>query len=302
MADSPVPSLVRTTEPPREVEFSAELARALLADQHPDLAGLPIVHVEDGWDNVMFRLSDDLALRMPRRLAGGALIVVEQTWLPLLAPGLPLPTPTPLRIGEPGHGYPFRWSVVPWLEGAPSDLAPPDADQGEVLAGFLRALHRPAPADAPRNVYRGSVAMAERADAFEQRHAEAARLHGGLDAALRQAWAAGVAAPIDAPRTWFHGDLHGRNVLVKDGRLAGVIDWGDMAAGDAACDLAAVWMLLPGREARRRAMAAYPATDATWARARGWAALMTVMLLSITDNPRMPAMGQRMMGWLAAGP
>jgi aminoglycoside phosphotransferase (APT) family kinase protein len=302
MADSPAPSPVRTTEPPREVEVSVELARALLADQHPDLADLPIVHVEDGWDNVMFRLGDTLALRLPRRLAGGALIVVEQTWLPLIAPHLPLPTPTPLRAGAPGCGYPFRWSVVPWLEGAPSDLAPPDADQGETLAAFLAALHQPAPAKAPRNAYRGSIALADRAETFELRHAEGEALHGALDPALRRAWAAGVAAPIDAPRTWFHGDLHGRNVLVKGGRLAGVIDWGDMAAGDAACDLAAIWMLLPDREARRRAMAAYPASDATWVRARGWAALMTVMLLSITNNPRMPAMGQRMMNWLAAGP
>lgn len=302
MADSPVSRPVRTAEPPREVEVTAELARALLADQHPDLAGLPIVHVEDGWDNVMFRLGDDLALRMPRRMAGGVLIAVEQTWLPQVAPRLPLPTPVPLRAGAPGRGYPFGWSVVPWLQGEPSDLAPPDAEQGEMLAGFLAALHQPAPDEAPRNIYRGSIALADRADMFELRHADAERIHGGLDPALRQAWEAGVAAPIDAPRTWFHGDLHGRNVLVKGGRLAGVIDWGDMAAGDAACDLASIWLLLPDREARRRAMAAYPASDATWARARGWAALMTAMLLPITNNPRMPAMGLRMMSWLAAGP
>src|SRR5580704_8722730 len=297
MASTPV----RTSEPPREVDVTVELVRALLADQHPDLAALPIIHVEDGWDNAMFRLGDDLALRMPRRAAGGALILTEQRWLPQLAPTLPLPTPAPVRVGEPGHGYPFAWSVVPWLEGEPSDLAPPDAEQGEVLAGFLAALHRPAPANAPRNPYRGSVALADRAEAFEQRYAQA-EARGPLDPVLRRCWDAGVAARIDAPRSWFHGDLHGRNVLVKDGRLAGVVDWGDMAAGDPACDLAAIWMLLPDREARRRAMAAYPASDTTWVRARGWAALMTVMLLSITDNPRMPAMGQRMMSWLAAGP
>jgi aminoglycoside phosphotransferase (APT) family kinase protein len=295
-------STARTVEPPREVEVTAELARALLADQHPGLAGLPIVHVEDGWDNVMFRLGDDLALRMPRRRAGGLLILSEQRWLPQIAPGLPLPTPAPVRVGGPGHGYPFRWSVVPWLDGEPSDRAPADADQGEVLAGFLAALHRQAPADAPHNPYRGSVTLADRAETFQLRHAEAETMHGAPSPALRRLWEAGVAAPVDAPRSWFHGDLHGRNVLVKDGRLAGVIDWGDMAAGDPACDLAAVWMLLPDREARRHAMAAYPASDATWARARGWAALMTVMLLSITNNPRMPAMGKRMMGWLAAGP
>jgi len=296
------PAPARTTEPPREVDVTPELARALLAEQHPDLADLPIVHVEDGWDNAMFRLGGALALRMPRRRPGGWLIAVEQTWLPRLAPRLPLPTPSPLRVGQPGHGYPFRWSVVPWLDGEPTDRAPPGPDQGEVLAAFLSALHQPAPDDAPRNVYRGSIALAERVDAFEQRHREAEAMHGPLDSALRGAWEAGAAAPIDAPRTWFHGDLHGRNVLVKDGRFAGVIDWGDMAAGDAACDLASVWLLLPHREARRRAMAAYPASEATWARARGWAALMIVMLLAIADNPRMAAMALRMMQWLSDGP
>jgi aminoglycoside phosphotransferase (APT) family kinase protein len=302
MTEPPAPPAVRTTEPPREVEISAELARALLADQHPDLAGLPIVHVEDGWDNVMFRLGDDLALRMPRRKAGGALVLTEQRWLPQLAPRLPLPTPVPVRLGAPGRGYPFGWSVVPWLQGEPSDLAPPDAGQGEALAGFLRALHQPAPADAPHNPYRGSVALETRAGAFELRYAEAQAMHGQLRPALRRRWDEGCGTAVDVPRSWFHGDLHGRNVLVKDGRLSGVIDWGDMAAGDPACDLASVWMLLPDLEGRRRAMAAYPASEATWVRARGWAALMTAMLLSITDNPRMPAMGLRMMSWLEAGP
>jgi aminoglycoside phosphotransferase (APT) family kinase protein len=284
------------------VDVTADLARALLADQHPDLAGLRIDHVEDGWDNVMFRLGDALALRMPRRMASAPLIVTEQRWLPQIAASLPLPTSAPVRTGAPGHGYPFRWNVVPWLEGEASDLAPPDAAQGEVLARFLPALHQPAPADAPHNIYRGSIALADRAETFALRHREAEAMHGALDPALRRCWEAGAAAPIDAPRTWFHGDLHGRNVLVKDGRLAGVIDWGDMGAGDAACDLGSIWMLLPDREARRRAMAAYPASDATWTRARGWAALMTTMLLAIANNPRMPAMGKRMMSWLAEGP
>jgi aminoglycoside phosphotransferase (APT) family kinase protein len=293
---------LRTAEPPREVEVTVDLARALLADQHPDLAHLPIVHLEDGWDNVVLRLGDRLALRMPRRAAGAALIVIEQTWLPALAASLPLPVPAAVRTGGPGHGYPWRWSIVPWLAGEPSDLAPPDAQQGEVLAGFLAALHQPAPDDAPLNTYRGSITVAERVDIFEQRLAEAAKLHGAVSPALRRCFEAGAAAPVDARRTWFHGDLHGRNVLTKDGRFSAVIDWGDMAAGDAACDLAAIWMLLPDLAARRGAMAAYPASEATWTRARGWAALMTAMLLPITNNPRIPAMGLRMMQWLEEGP
>jgi aminoglycoside phosphotransferase (APT) family kinase protein len=293
--------VARTAEPPSEVEVTLALARALLGDQHPDLADLPITPAEDGWDNVMLRLGEDLALRLPRRKAGARLILTEQTWLPVVAPGLPLPAPIPLRTGLPGRGYPYHWSVVPWFDGTPCDLAPPGPDEGAALAGFLRALHRPAPDDAPANPFRG-VPLAERAAAFEAQFAEAGRRSGGPGPHLRELWSAALAAPIDAPRSWFHGDLHGRNVLVKDGRFAAVIDWGDMAAGDAACDLAAVWMLLPDRSARRRAIAAYDASAATWTRARGWAALMSVMLLTIANNPRMPAMGAAIVARLEDGP
>jgi aminoglycoside phosphotransferase (APT) family kinase protein len=293
--------VARTAEPPSEVEVTPELARALLSDQHPDLADLPIAHAEDGWDNVMLRLGDELALRMPRRKAGASLILTEQAWLPLVAPGLPLPAPIPLRTGLPGRGYPYRWSVVPWFDATPCDLAPPGSDEGEALAAFLKALHRPAPDNAPMNPYRG-VPLAERAAAFEAQASEAERRRGGLGGHVRRLWTEALAAPINAPRTWFHGDLHGRNVLVKDARLAAVIDWGDMAAGDAACDLAAVWMLLPDPGARGRAIAAYDASGATWARARGWAALMSVTLLTIANNPRMPAMGAAIVERLEDGP
>lgn len=292
---------VRTVEPAADFEVTPELARALLRDQHPDLAELPIELAENGWDNAVLRLGDALALRLPRRAIAAGLLRNEQTWLARVAAGLPLAAPIPLRIGGPALGYPYPWSVVPWFEGQPSDLAPPRADQGPVLAAFLRALHRPAPHDAPNNPFRG-VPLAERTEAFETRLAAEERLGGERLPGLRALWNAALAAPIDLPRCWFHGDLHGRNVIVRAGRLTAVIDWGDMAAGDPACDLAAVWKLLPQIEARRAAMAAYPASGASWTRARGWAALMAAMLLSITDNPRMPAMGRQIAARLAEGP
>lgn len=284
--------------PASEVEITPELARALLADQHPDLAGLSIELVENGWDNAMLRLGGDLALRLPRRAAAAMLALNEQRWLPVLGPRLPLPTPVPVRVGTPALGYPFAWSVTPWFEGTPSDLAPPGPDEGEPLAGFLTALHQPAPPEAPPNPYRG-VPLVERASTFEERMAA---IGAAAPPVLRACWAAGLAAPVDAPRVWLHGDLHGRNVLVRDARLAAVIDWGDLTAGDPACDLAAVWMLLPDTGARRRAMAAYPASDATWVRARAWAALMAAMLLPLADSPRMRAMGGAIADRLEAGP
>jgi aminoglycoside phosphotransferase (APT) family kinase protein len=291
----------RTAEPAADCAITPALASDLLRDQHPDLAGLPIVLAESGWDNEVMRLGDDLALRLPRRAVAAQLLLNEQTWLPIVTPGLPLPASAPVRIGKPALGYPYPWSVVPWFDGQPSDLSPPDTDQGLVLANFLRALHQPAPAEAPSNPVRG-VLLAERATAFETQFAASERVGGPLPPHLRAVWDAALLAPIDLPRSWFHGDLHGRNVIVRDGKLAAVIDWGDIAGGDPACDLAAVWMLLPDLVARREAMVAYGASDATWDRARGWAALMSVMLLAITDNPRMPAMARRIVARLADGP
>ncbi|HEY2709304.1 MAG TPA: aminoglycoside phosphotransferase family protein [Caulobacteraceae bacterium] len=289
---------VRTLEPATDVSVTPDLACALLRLQHPDLADRPITLLDAGWDNVMLRLGDDLALRMPCRATAASLILNEQAWLPVLAPALPLPIPTPVRVGGPALGYPYAWSVTPFIEGEPADLAPPDRHQGERLATFLKALHRPAPDNAPLNPYRG-VPLGNRAEVFEARLAVAELARGAMPD-VRQAWASALAAPIDTPRTWLHGDLHGRNVLTRDGRLAAVIDWGDLTAGDPACDLASVWMLLPDPAARADALAAYAPTPATIARARGWAALMGVTLASITNNPRMPAMGLGTIARLAA--
>jgi len=280
--------------PAAEVGISAELARALLARQHPDLADLPIELAVEGWDNAVFRLGDDLALRLPRRAIGAELIRHEQRWLPLLKDRLPLAIPAPVRIGVAQDNYPWPWSVTPWFAGETADLAPPDEDQGEVLGGFFRALHLPAPEDAPRNPVRG-VPLAERLPAFEARIAGLAAKGVRLDAQIQAVWEDALAAPNDAAPTWIQGDPHPRNVVVADGRITAIIDWGDMAQGDRASDLASVWMVLPSAAARRHAMAACGAvSEATWRRARGWAVLYGVLLLDagLTDDPRMAAIAR----------
>lgn len=148
--------------PVAEHEITAALVAGLLQDQHPDLAALPLRPVDAGWDNAMFRLGDDLAVRLPRRAAAADLIVHEQTWLPGLAGQLTLPIAVPRRIGIPGRGYPWRWSVVPWLTGEPADEHPPLDSQAGAYGEFLRSLHVPAPADAPVNPVRG-VPLRDRA-------------------------------------------------------------------------------------------------------------------------------------------
>ena len=289
--------------PPAEVVVDADLVRRLLAAQHPDLADLPLVEVASGWDNLMFRLGDELAVRLPRRQVAAPLIATEQVWLPRLAGRLPLATPAPLRIGAPGDGFPWPWSVIPWLDGDTADRALPDAAQGAVLGGFFRALHLPAPADAPRNPYRG-VPLADRVDSFQAQLDNLAGKTGLITEAMLELWRAGVATPVDVGPTWLHGDPHPRNVLVRDGRITAVIDWGDMAQGDRASDLAAIWMLLPDRAARDEAMALCEASEATWTRARGWAVWYGAILLStgLANDPRMTAIAERIFARLGEGP
>ena len=154
--------------PSAEVDIDAGLVRRLLRAQHPDLAALPIALAASGWDNAMFRLGNDLALRLPRRQAAAQLIGHEQRWLPPLKDRLPLTIPAPIRIGVAQDGYPWKWSVIPWIAGETADRALPDVEQGEVLAAFFTALHRPAPAEAPRNPFRG-VPLAGRATVFAER-------------------------------------------------------------------------------------------------------------------------------------
>ena len=265
--------------PPAELLVDAALARGLVAAQHADLGDLPVTPAAEGWDNAMFRLGDQLALRLPRREIGARLIVNEQRWLPVLAPRLPLAVPAPLRIGVPQADYPWPWSIVPWLEGETADLAPPDGSEGPALAACFRALHVPAPPEAPVNAYRG-VPLASRRETFEARLIAVRAKRGAVDPGLEAIWQAALAAPDDAAPTWIHGDTHPRNVLVREGRFSALIDWGDMARGDRASDLAGVWMLLPQAASRAAAMAALPEVSAaTWARARGWAALYVLMLM-----------------------
>lgn len=300
MTTGPVPQ----GTPKAEGAIDATLVASLLAEQHPDLAALPLVLLDEGWDNVMFRLGEDLVVRVPRRAAAVPLLDHEQAWLPVLAPLLPLAVPAPVRRGVPGNGYPWPWSVVPWIAGESADLAPPDAGEAGVFGRFLDALHRPAPANAPRNPVRG-VPLSSRREMVEGR---AARIESATDAltpALRRLWDDALAAPIDESPRWLHGDLHARNVLVSNGRLAGVIDWSDLAAGDRATDLASIWGLFADNRAREAAMRACPGVSAaTWTRARGWAFAFGVMLLDsgLADHPRHAAMGRLTLERLADGP
>lgn len=279
--------------PPADIDIDEALIRRLLRAQHRDLADLPLRIMESGWDNVMVRLGEDLALRLPRRAVADRLIRNEQKWLPSLAPALPLPIPAPLRTGVPGEGFPFHWSVLRWLPGEAADLAPPNADQASILAMFLQALHQSVPPDAPANSVRDCPLEAKRSRT-EARMQKLSDLTDLITPDLFAIWDAALAAPIDVSPTWIAGDIHARNVLVQNGKLSAFIDWGDMCAGDRATDLASIWALFEAKDARRTAIEAYGMSEATLARARGWAVFYGVFLLDtgLQDTPRHAVMGE----------
>jgi aminoglycoside phosphotransferase (APT) family kinase protein len=259
------------------------LVRALLHEQHPDLAGLGLREVAGGWDNRMWRLGEELAVRLPRTPRAPSLLRTEQQWLPLLAPGLPLPVPVPVRAGEPSARFPQPWTVARWVDGEPADHTPISSPKAAgTLAGFLRALHRTAPGEAPANPDRG-VPLDVLGHGFDDWFPVVAS--SNIAAAVRRTWEQAVAAPEwqDAP-VWIHGDLHPANAVVTGGTLSGVIDFGEMCAGDPATDLAAAWLLLPAGTAARFFDAYASADDATIQRARGWAVLRALGLIGIGQN------------------
>lgn len=279
--------------PSAEWALDEAAVRTLLRTAAPDLADLPLALFADGWDNSMWRLGSELVVRLPRRTLAVSLITNEQRALPEIGPalaGLGIRTPTPVIVGAAGDGFPWPWSIVPWIDGTTALSSPraENATWAPRLAAALQALHSPAPVDAPINPVRGRAlitrdeAMRPRLDALPAR------------SALRGAWAEGLAAPPSVERVWIHGDLHPGNVLVHQGRLAALIDFGDVTVGDPAYDLASAWMLFdaPGRETFRAANGSRY-DDATWVRARAWAAYIALILLTQSDDrPAYRAVGQ----------
>lgn len=305
--------------PPRELVIDDALVAALLTAQHPDLGHLPRHVAAEGWDNVIVRLGDSLALRLPRRATAAELVRNEQRWLGELAPRLPVPVPAPLRHGHPQPGYPWHWSVQPWLPGVrAADRPRPRATAWAArLAQVLAALHEPAPPDAPHNPVR-AVPLGERDAVVNERLArgtDRSRHEGAPGPDLRAAaavWRRGVEAPPwPGPRLWVHGDPHPANLLVRRSdtgadELAALLDFGDLSAGDPACDLATAWLTFDA-EGHRTFVVAYESAMAAsaapvldpgrWQRAAAWAVSMASSIL--VDAPDDPANGDWAAGALA---
>ncbi|MEU6276480.1 aminoglycoside phosphotransferase family protein [Streptomyces populi] len=269
-----------------ETRIGGPLVRRLLAEQFPRWAGLPLRRVRSaGTVNAVYRLGDDMAVRLPRIADGSGDAVKEHAWLPRLAPMLPFAVPEVLGLGTPAADYPWHWSVVRWLDGGtPAPGALTDARElAADLGAFVAALRGTDLPGGPAS-YRGTpltAVDAETRSAIED-------LRGTIDTgAATAAWEEALSAPAwTGPPRWLHADLMPMNLLTRDGRLTAVLDFGTLGTGDPACDFIPAWNLLPAA-ARPVFREAAGADDAGWARGRGWALSMALAQLPYyrTTNP-----------------
>jgi aminoglycoside phosphotransferase (APT) family kinase protein len=286
--------------------IDAPLVARLVAAQFPHWADLPVRPVaQDGWDNRTYRLGTDKTVRLPTHASYAAAVDKEHRWLPVLGPRLPVAIPVPLAKGHPGEGYAYNWSIRTWLDG---ETARPDrvADASAfalAVADFVLALQAVDPTGGPlagaQSFRRG--ASPEYYDDETRRALGVLRDRVDTDRAIA-VWDEALSATWDGPPTWFHGDIASGNLLVRDGRLAAVIDFGTSGVGDPACDLVIAWTFFTG--AGRRAFRDAVDQDAgTWARARGWAlwkALITVADGSV--GPSVATLHERVIDEVLADP
>ncbi|WP_405801969.1 aminoglycoside phosphotransferase family protein [Streptomyces sp. NBC_01506] len=290
-----------------EVPTDVALVRRLLAAQFPHWAELPVEPFPStGTVNAVYRLGDDMTVRLPRIEGGVEDLAKENRWLPWLAPQLPVPVPVVLLgAGTPAEGYPWPWSVYRRLDGAHPEagrLSQPGALAAD-LADFVMALRRIDPVDGPP-AYRGGALCDQDGEtraalARLREPAELGEPRGIIDIdidteAAAAAWDVSLRAPEwDGPPVWLHSDLMPGNLLLDSadgGRLSGVIDFGTVGLGEPASDLIPAWNLLPAG-VRDGFRAALDADDATWARGRGWALSMALIQLPyyLRTNPALAA-------------
>ncbi|MFJ3794368.1 aminoglycoside phosphotransferase family protein [Kitasatospora sp. NPDC090091] len=279
--------------------IDAALVRRLVDTQFPQWAGLPLELLDPaGSDHVIYRLGEELSVRLPRHASAIGQARKEFEWLPRLAPHLPLAVPVPVGVGEPGFGYPWPWAVSCWLDGevATVETLADSSEAAVELARFLTALQRFEPGETRILGAREDLTVRPLVARDRATRAAIAEVDGSFDtAAMTELWEAAISAPgWDGPAVWFHGDFHTGNLLTVDGRLSAVIDFGGLGIGDPACDLVIAFTLMSAGS-RAAFRAALGVDDATWIRGRGWAlaTALNAYTYYAAVNPRVAAQTTR---------
>ncbi len=264
------------------LKIDENLARQLIAEQFPHWNNLPVCPVESGgWDNRTFRLGQEMSIRLPSAEWYADQVEKEQYWLPILAPLLPLPIPAPLAMGKPGKNYPWRWSIYHWIDGNNvtvenvANLEELAIALGQFLVAFQKIDSSGGPPPGKHNFFRGGSLTVNDAETRNLIIALRDKIDTGV---ATEIWEAALGAGWRGQPVWLHGDVAASNLLIRDGRLSAVIDFGCLGIGDPACDLTMAWTFFSG--ASREAFMATLALDCeTWARARGWALWKALIML-----------------------
>ncbi|RNC84438.1 MAG: aminoglycoside phosphotransferase family protein [Balneola sp.] len=262
-----------TAYPNSDLNIDEELVQSLIDSQFPEFSELSLKLVGSGWDNQNYKLGDQYLVRIPRRALGAELITYEIEWTQKLKGQLPLPIPAPIRVGKPDSSYPWHWSILPWFEGTAARntfLAEPELFR---LVHFLKKLHDISPEGAPLNPFRDAP-LTSKADVIDERIQKNKLV---LSPHVLKLWEEALAQEINTNPTLIHGDLHPGNIIVKEGIIQAVIDWGDITKGDPATDLAILWMLPMTKTLREDLVEEYGATPSTITRAKGWAVFFAVV-------------------------
>ncbi len=277
--------------PEAEIKIDTQMVRSLVNSQFPEFSKHPVSFLSEGYDNTLYRLGDAYLIRVPRRGLGAELINHEIEWLPKLCRELPIKLPSPIKVGANTKNYPWRWTIIPYFDG--NSVLNRSLDESEInrLVRFLKKLHQVNSRGAPSNPYR-NIPLSEKAASVDEKINQLATRGIEISNEIRELWERVIQEPIDSESRLIHGDLHPDNIIVNNGKIEAIIDWGDITKGDPATDLASLWMVADDPAVRKNALEIYEASDSTILRSRGWAIFYGITFLSI---PKYQTLGQKIL-------
>ena len=281
--------------PPAEVNITIPLIKRLLDNQFPELAHLPISFFDAGWDNEMYRLGDELVIRMPRRKVAVELLENERFWLPNLSSILPIDIPTPKHLGSSNADYPWIWNINPWFNGQTANEGKLKEGQSIVIAQFLKTLHVHPSSEILKNDARAT--LIEKKASIDVRIAQLKKQTNLITSNIETIWEKAMTADRGYKSKFIHGDLHPKNILVNDGKFEAILDWGDMTHGDVSIDLSCLWTLFEDPKERQMAIDHYQPSQDQILKAKGWAVFMGVLMLhtGLVDNSTHASIGTQIL-------